>query len=132
MLALYVVIDREITKHVHVAESYRDNEALDILEQYNINLRDIELIHEKEADKFKKLLLAKVTDDIDEDMKETLVEAVDITAYKKEIKVKEDTTIKIIAITDERKEKIELGEMEYDSNRRRRITKPNTKQKKKG
>gem|GEM_PF-6190986 len=118
MLVLYVVIDREKSKHVHVTESYRDNEALDILEQYNINLKDIELIHEKEADKFKKLLLAKVTNDIDEDMKKTLAEAIDITAYKKEIKVKEDTTIKIIVITDERKEKIKLGEMEYDSDRK--------------
>ena len=118
MLVLYVVIDREKSKHVHVTESYRDDEALDILEQYNINLKDIELIHEKEADKFKKLLLAKVTNDIDEDMKKTLAEAIDITAYKKEIKVKEDTTIKIIVITDERKEKIKLGEMEYDSDRK--------------
>ena len=117
MLALYVVIDREKNKHVHVIESYRDDEALDILEQYNINLKDIELIHEKEADKLKKLLLNNVADDIDKDMKETLAEAIDITAYKKEIKVKEDTTIKIIVITDERKEKIKLGEMEYDSNR---------------
>ena len=118
MLVLYVVIDREKSKHVHVTESYRDNEALDILEQYNINLKDIELIHEKEADKFKKLLLAKVTNDIDEDMKKTLAEAIDITAYKKEIIVEEDTTVKIVVITDERKEKIKLGEMEYDSNRK--------------
>ena len=117
MLVLYVVIDREKSKHVHVTESYRDDEALDILEQYNIDLRDIELMHEKEADKFKKLLLAKVADNIDEDMKETLAEAIDITAYKKEIKVEEATTIKVIVITDERKEKIKLGEMEYDSNR---------------
>ncbi|RLG01689.1 hypothetical protein DRN58_01205 [Thermococci archaeon] len=118
MLALYVVIDREKNKHVHVIESYRDDEALDILEQYNINLKDIELIHEKEADKLKKLLLNNVADDIDKDMKETLAEAIDITAYKKEIIVREDTTVKIIVITDERKEKIKLGEMEYDSDRK--------------